>query len=442
MSKAVAVAVLAITGLSWSVDLEQAVGMALSNRGDVEAAAHALHGSEWSERGARYWFLPSIYGSLTFLHDYDVQEIEVPGVGSFSMGPEWISDAGITVDVPLFVPQGPAGYRLASRSSGLAGVELDATRQNAILDVIRAFYGLLLAREMVAVSEEALAIAEEGYNLAAIRYEAGAISRFELLQSRVAWENRKPEAIAAQSQLESARAGLRTAMGLDIATPLDAEGCLEDCLPLDVPSTLEEAVTLMSRNSPELALAEGSRSIASASVDMQRASLLPSLFLQASYGFQAQRSDWHFSTDDYERDLNLMLVLQVPIFNGLNDISSYNAARYDRLAADAGSEAMEQASGLSLVQGWNGLEESRERVEATSHTLSQAEEAAGIATVSYEAGTITRLDMDQAFLALTSARTNYASALYSLRLSEAGLARSMGTLDQLDFVEVTHAPIE
>ena len=257
----------------------------------------------------------------------------------------------------------------------------------------------------------------------------------------MAWENRKPEAIAAESRLENALAGLSVAMGGNADEVPEVEGCLENCLPLEIPGSLEECRAVMRANSPELARASSMRDMAGARVGLARSSFFPSVFLQANYGFTAQREDWHFEIDDYERDLNVMLALQVPIFSGLGDISSYNSARAERRSAEAGADALEQGSHLSLVQAWNGLEESRERAEATAYTRAQAEEAAGIATVSYEAGTITRLEMDQAFLALTSARTNYASALYSLRLSEAGLARAMGTLDRLVFPRLHRASI-
>ena len=65
---------------------------------------------------------------------------------------------------------------------------------------------------------------------------------------------------------------------------------------------------------------------------------------------------------------------------------------------------------------------------AASSTVGLAEEALDIAVVSYEAGLTTRLEMDQAFLAHTQARTNYASALFGMKTAEAGLAAAMGTL--------------
>ncbi len=113
----------------------------------------------------------------------------------------------------------------------------------------------------------------------------------------------------------------------------------------------------------------------------------------------------------------------------MNDIASYQTARADRLASNARADDIENYSELGLVQAWNDLLQARESVSATEATVAIAEEGSSIARVSYEAGVITRLEMDQAFLALTASRTNHATALYGLRVAEARLARMTGLLE-------------
>ena len=413
---------------SIAVTLEGAVDTALRHRGDVAAARADLRGAEWEERSADLWFLPSVTGTVAFQRNHDVQTVEIPGMGSLPMGSEYGSQAGLGVTVPLYVPQGPAGSGLASRGTELAEAEVRSAEMDAVVGVTRAYYGVLVAEEMVAVAEEALEIAREGYDLAQARYDAGTISRFELLQSRVAWENRRPEAISARSSLESARRGLAVAMGLPDTVEVEVEGGLADPVPGSLPGSLEEARETMRRHSPDLAAARGLREVGDAGVDLARAGLLPSLVFQTDYSYVASRDDWDFRTDDYERSWSSSVALTVPIFTGLGDIAGYESARADRVSSYSRARSLEQASGLSLVQAWNKLSETRQRVESTAATVSEAEEAAEIARVSYEAGTITRLAMDQSFLALTSARTNLAAALYDLRSAEIELMRAVGRM--------------
>ena len=414
---------------AFAVTLGEAVGYAVENRGDVEAAWSSVESAGWGRRSADLWFLPVVSGSIAFQRSSDVQELTVPGMGSFPMGSEYASQVGLTATLPLYAPIGPAGASLSREAEGLARSQAMSTEQDAVLQVVQAFYGVLLAQRMVDVSAEALSIAEQGLEIARQKYEAGTISRFELLQSQVAYENRIPDDISARNALENARAGLAVAMGLPDSSSVVPEGSLEDPLPVALPESLGAARAVMLAHSPDLSAAEGMRGVGHAGVGMARAGFAPTVVLSTSYDYVAARDDWRFNENDYSRSWNTVLSLSIPIFSGLGDFASYNSARADMAASDSRARAVEQAAGLQLVQAWNDLCEARERVTATTATASEAEEGSEIARVSYEAGVITRLDMDQALLALTAARTNTATALYSLRTAEARLARAMGTLE-------------
>ncbi len=427
--RTVSFCLLFVTALSPAFTLEEAVCVALSERGDVNAARESLRSSVWESRGADMWFLPSLSGQLAYVYNHDVQTMEIPGMGSIPMGTKWNSQYGLVATFPLFVPRGPSGSRLASRSREMSEWSLESTEQDAVGQVVEAFYGVLLAELMLGVSEEALQIAGEGYEIAMLKYNAGTISRFELLQSRVAFENRKPDAIAAGSALENATVGFSVSLGLDYGAMVVIEGDLFDPLPVCLPGTLEEAMEIMRAESPDLRVAESIEDLGEAGVSMARASLLPRLVARSDYSYIAAVDELgSLDPDDYHRSWSTSVSLEVPIFNGLTDIAGYNSARYERLAARAEARSLVQVTELALVQAWNSAEQAFEQLLATEATLALADEAAGIATVSYEAGMITRLEMDQAFLALTQARSNHASVLYSLRTAEARLARAMGIL--------------
>ena len=254
-------------------------------------------------------------------------------------------------------------------------------------------------------------------------------SRFELLQSQVAMENRRPDSIAAAAALENATAAFAVSMGYSESETVTIEGDITDPFPVQLPSSLDEARSVMSSSSIELEMAESMRKLGDDGVNLAAASFAPQLVFQTEYNFEAQVDDiTDITADDYQRNWTVSAAVQVPILNGLSDYSGYRSARYDRLAYQAQAADIENYSSLGLVASWNTLEQARETLEAAGSTVEQAEEGAQIAQVSYEAGMITRLEMDGAFLALTSARTKYASALYSLKTAEAGLARVMGIL--------------
>ena len=240
--KYLAAILLMISFNAWAVTLDEAVALALENRGDVQSALMSYESAVWESRNADLWFLPQVNGQLAFSRNYDVQEMTIPGMGSIPMGTEYSSIAGISLTVPLFVPQGPAGSRMASRAEELSFQQSRAAEMDAVVQVVQAFYGVLLAQEMMNVSAEALKIAESGYELAVLKYDSGTISRFELLQSRVAWENRKPDLIAAENALENASAGFAVALGQDNDAGFQVEGNLDDRPDFRIPESIEKPV--------------------------------------------------------------------------------------------------------------------------------------------------------------------------------------------------------
>lgn len=427
--KYIAAIALLVSFPAGAVTLEEAVGIALENRGDVQSALMSYESAVWQSRSADLWFLPNVNGQLAFSRNYDVQEMTIPGMGSIPMGTEYSSIAGLSVTVPLYVPQGPAGSRMSSRAEELSLHQSRAAEMDAVVQVVRAFYGILLAQEMMDVSVEAIEIAEAGYVLAVMKYEAGTISRFELLQSRVAWENRKPDLISAENALDNAFAGFAVAIGQDNDAHFQIEGSLDDEPDFKIPETLEDARESMHLNSPDLKAAEYIKLVGDAGVDLARASFLPRLVFQTDLNYVAARNDTDFEIDDYDRNLVASVALQIPLFNGLSDISGYNAARADRIASEASARSIKQVTDLSLISAWNNLQAAREAITATCSTVALALEGASIANISYEAGMITRLEMDQSFLALTTARTNHARAQYNLRTAEADLMRAAGLME-------------
>jgi outer membrane protein TolC len=408
--------------------LEEAVQTALEHRGDVTAARNEVDSSRWSRNAAHTWFLPQVDFSVSYQRSHDVQEMTIPGMGSIPVGSKWSSRYGITASLPVTL-RGPAAASVSSSALTLSEISLKETEQNAVSSVITSFYGVLLAEMMSDVTTEAINIAREGYQLAEQRFEAGTISRFELLQSQVAYENRRPDSIAAIAGVVNARAAFAVNLGFDQNHQAVIEGDLTDSFPIALPETFEEAGTIMRINNTTLASAGEMRELSEAQLRLSSSSFSPQLVFQTNYGFQASVDDIsHINGDDYSRNWTTSASLQIPIFHGLNDFSSYRSASADRLATVARADDMENYASMQLTAAWNSLHQARETVQAAESTVQQAAEGSEIARVSYEAGIITRLDMDGAFLALTQARTNYASALYSLKTAETELALSLGIL--------------
>ncbi len=73
-----------------------------------------------------------------------------------------------------------------------------------------------------------------------------------------------------------------------------------------------------------------------------------------------------------------------------------------------------------------GLREAEKRISTTQIAVAKAEEDFHIAQVRYMAGVGTNLDVIDAQVALTEAKTNFVNALYDYNTSKIALETSMG----------------
>jgi outer membrane protein TolC len=79
-----------------------------------------------------------------------------------------------------------------------------------------------------------------------------------------------------------------------------------------------------------------------------------------------------------------------------------------------------------VEQALSNLREARERREATLVAVRQAEENAELAEGRYDAGVGNPIEVTDALVSLSNARTAYASALADCRIAQAELERAVG----------------
>ncbi len=133
----------------------------------------------------------------------------------------------VLVTQPLYTG-GKIRYRNEQAKIGIDAAERDValTKDQIVYQVTRAYYGVLLARELGRVAEEARGQYQATESLAQSLLKAGnervtTADRSRATTLRVLAENQK---IEARRAAEQALAGLRAAMGLRQVTPLEIAG--------------------------------------------------------------------------------------------------------------------------------------------------------------------------------------------------------------------------
>ncbi len=312
------------------------------------------------------------------------------------------------------------GRRQARLGHEAAVSDRERQRQETVAGVIKAYYGLLLAREYHKVALQSLATSEENVRLAAARFKAGAVLRSDLLGAKVQYAEVKEMATRSESGVRLAKAALNSGMGTAQWTEYDIVGSLapQDTKG-DVNALIEDAVSLR----PDLAAMGLNRKNAETGVAMAKSDYMPSLNVMG-------QADWNSSglAGDDAKSWAVMAVLQWNLFDGLLTRSKVREALAASARMRALEEQMRSAVHLQVRQAYYTLKATQDRLDATATSAQEAEEGLRIVQKRYEAGMTSFVDVLGAEGALIRARTNALQALYDNNVAQAELKLAVGTL--------------
>ncbi|UCG53501.1 MAG: TolC family protein, partial [Candidatus Latescibacterota bacterium] len=153
----------------------------------------------------------------------------------------------------------------------------------------------------------------------------------------------------------------------------------------------------------------------------------PMLELVGNYTVQGQESGKLFpGSDRFAESMGIGLSFSFPIFDGFENRGRVAQARADHSAAKYALQKTEKAVALRLQELFDQLAAEKENLESQSATVAMAEEAYRLALVRFTNGLSTSLELEDAELALTSARLNYTEAVFKYMVARKSFEYAMG----------------
>jgi len=212
-------------------------------------------------------------------------------------------------------------------------------------------------------------------------------------------------------------------LGMDLSTDFD----LADTLSYQTMDLgLFELLSYGLSNRPDLESAARGNDMASLAVGIEKGGRLPSVGVFGRWSQSASTDKTFPDSDEWARSLSVGVQVSVPLFDGLRTKGRINQAKADRESARYYLEALARFAELEIKQAFTEFERSREEIEAQEATLGQAKRALDLAEIRYSNGLSTQLDVKDARLMLSQARTNYCHAVHSYNVSIAKIKRAIG----------------
>jgi len=300
----------------------------------------------------------------------------------------------------------------------VSNLNVDATKQQLKLSATTGYFTVLQTRNLLEVSKQSVDDFGGHLKNVQLQLDAGTVALSDVLQTQVQLANAQDGLIKAQNNYDLAEANLNNIIGL----PLDGEIKLKENLKYQQYSlNLNDCVQYALVNRPEMVQAQASVAIARDQVKIAHSGALPTLGFNATNGWEAnnfpgaQNSNWTVS-----------MTTSLNVFDSGLVKSQVKQAEYGVTTAQEQARQTRDTISLQVRQAFLSMNEAEKRIDTSQVAVNQAQEDFRMSQVRYEAGVGTNLDVIDAELALTQAKTNYIQALYDYNTSKALLDQAMG----------------
>ncbi len=334
----------------------------------------------------------------------------------------------VTVAQPLYTA-GKVGTALELAKLEREGVGIDVTRaeQDIKIQVVRAFYGLLLAERQLDIVQDTVTQRERHLAMAKTRFEGGVATEVDVLRSEVSLANAQPDLLRAQNGIRYARSVLNHLLARPTDFPTKAAGSLNFRKVETRP--LEEIVTAAFSGRAELQRLRLNEKEAEAQTKLANAESRLRADLNGAYGFSA-RDPSNLFDPNFTR-WSISVSVNLPLFDGhRREGLVEQAVANQRIVKLARSETEDNVH-LQAQTAVDELKRADQTVDAAQASVKEAERVLQLMEQNYRYGAATTLDVQDAQTAVSLARMNLFQSLFDHTVARAQLRYVMG-LDPLE----------
>ena len=431
--------------------LDEAINTALSNNRDIAISVLNAKKSETAVNEAYGYAMPTIDAAANFSHFLDKPKTPFPDFQALLTNATYsilfdegviprdnskfvpvetqlqsfvqsnTYDASLTLTQIIFSSAVFEGIGASQTYNDLAKAELKNTVSKTVLDVQKAFYGVLLAKAVRDITDSSFTNAQENFKNVKALYAQGMVSEFDKLQAEVQVENIRPVLLRMENVLKSAKDGFKIILGIDQSAEIDVSGdiVLE---PIDVSDENELIAEAMESNFNIKSL-DLKKQVDEAFIQLDVAGYWPTLAGFANYTYAGSSDTWNFQNYSYS---TIGLNLSINLWEGNR---TKNKVEQSTITFKQTEEQLLQLKDYTTLEVKAKVQELlrvKSLVEAQERTVEIAQRAYDIAEVRYQEGTGSQLEIRNADQELRNARLNRVQAIHSYLVTKYELDQILG----------------
>ncbi|HEY0305197.1 MAG TPA: TolC family protein [Longimicrobiales bacterium] len=429
---------------SMPLSLEAAVGRALEVGDEVLLARAQVDLTSAQVITARASGLPQLRLTSTYNHVFE--NARANAVGQIFNQPNTYNT---NANLSQTIFQGGrvfAGWRAARRLNSAARLTAQEVRSQTAYDVQQAYLQALFTQQLMDIQNANLQLAEGQLRQVSQFESSGRAARFDVLRARVERANIEPQLIQARSDYDMALVELKRLTNVPAETPIKLTTRLTpENVEATVVGLLQDEGGIEQRASVQAA--EFNARARKDAIRVARADLFPTITVFVQSGYQAFPTANVFPWESgrlapefcptgstaarcqnggWFPDRSMGVQMNWPLFDGLRTKGNIDAAQAQAKIADLQLRQEREDVAAEIEEARAAFRRAQALFAARRENATEANEAFRLVTLRYNRGLSTQLDVSDTQIALMTARTNEARAVYDLYLAGAELARAQG----------------
>ncbi|MFP4640249.1 MAG: TolC family outer membrane protein [Guyparkeria sp.] len=313
-----------------------------------------------------------------------------------------------------------------------AAIDYEQARQDLILRTGQAYFRVLNADAQLQLAQANRTALKRQLERAQRQYEVGQVAVTDVADAQSEYDQANAQIIAARNELNNARAALETIIGQPVTDLDDIRTNLDVTAP--EPAEPERWIELALEQNLGLQSAAVGTQIAQQAVDINRSARMPTVGLNAQYGFDNSYSGGGVTGQDRRGSLNgsVGVEVEMPIYTGgrINSRSRQAAFDYQRSQFDLDGQRRQVRQQTS--DSYRGVQTSISEITAFRQAVESARTSLVATEAGYGVGTRTIVDVLNAELRVFEAMADYLDARYNYITNLLQLKADTGQLTVVD----------
>lgn len=465
----ISISVLLLSGLMPAqkqiLNLEDAIHIALVNNTDIKVAKMNSDKSRAAVREAFGYAMPSLDASATFSHFLKKPKMPFPDFEALLTNATYSIlfdenviprdnskyvpvetklqsfvqtnnyEASLTLTQVLFNSTVFRGIGASQIYYDLSLAELRNTISKTKLNVERAFYGTLLTKELLSITQASYENAQENFRNVNALFEQGFVSDFDRLQAEVRVENIRPVLLQMENMLATTLNDLKLVLGVEQSAEIDVKGEIDytqEILPAE-----EDIIDFALNNNYGLQSMKLKMDLDEEFIQLDVSEYWPSLAAFGNFSYAGSAEEWNFQ--NYNAT-TVGLSFSMNLWQGNRTKNRVEQSTITYKQTTEQYALLKEYIVNQVKAKYLELKRVQSLVEAQEKNVSLAERAYELSTVRYNEGTGNQLEVQNADVALRQARINKLQSVHSYIITKYELEQLMGKIEP-EYID-PYMPIE